>query len=522
MADELEVDSPVRIACLEHLTGPSRGSVTWLALSALDLCLMPNRFIRVAEARPGEKREGLVARLHRAGDSYEIEAVEDRPVLVNGARATARLLEHCDIIEFGDTGPISRFCLCREDQPIRTKVGEILGDCVAYMRSSRQPVARRVFRAARDVLRRLTRQTTILFRLGIILAIVVLATLAYQQSRMNALLEQRIESGSTRLDGFAGALTRAQEEALTPQDLRALGQELGHRLTSNADRLAALERRSTATARVIADSMPAVVFLQGAYGFKEISSGRMLRYAVDDAGRPLASPRGQPVLTLDGDGPVAERRFTGTGFAVGDDGVLVTNRHVALPWENDANIDSLADQDLAPVMIRFIHYRPGHPVAGKVELLRASAAADLALLRREDGGAPMPGLELAAAPPAAGDEVIVMGYPTGLRALLVQSGDAFIEELRESDDTGFWSIAARLAEDGHIVPLASRGIVGQVTKATIVYDAETTHGGSGGPVLDIDGKVVAINAAILPEYGGSNLGVPVAKVRALVDEAGLR
>jgi len=171
-------------------------------------------------------------------------------------------------------------------------------------------------------------------------------------------------------------------------------------------------------------------------------------------------------------------------------------------------------------MIRFIHYRPGHPVAGKVELLRASAAADLALLRREDGGAPMPGLELAAAPPAAGDEVIVMGYPTGLRALLVQSGDAFIEDLRESDDTGFWSVAARLAEDGHIVPLASRGIVGQVTPTIVVYDAETTHGGSGGPVLDIDGKVVAINAAILPEYGGSNLGVPAALVRALLEDPG--
>ncbi len=80
----------------------------------------------------------------------------------------------------------------------------------------------------------------------------------------------------------------------------------------------------------------------------------------------------------------------------------------------------------------------------------------------------------------------------------------------------------RLAEKGHIAPLASRGIVSQATPVTIVYDAETTHGGSGGPVLDIDGSVVAVNAAILPEYGGSNLGVPVAKVRTLLEDAGLR
>jgi S1-C subfamily serine protease len=56
-----------------------------------------------------------------------------------------------------------------------------------------------------------------------------------------------------------------------------------------------------------------------------------------------------------------------------------------------------------------------------------------------------------------------------------------------------------------------------VSDATIAYDAETTHGGSGGPVLDIDGEVVAVNSAILPEYGGSNLGVPVEEVRRLLE-----
>ena len=46
-------------------------------------------------------------------------------------------------------------------------------------------------------------------------------------------------------------------------------------------------------------------------------------------------------------------------------------------------------------------------------------------------------------------------------------------------------------------------------------------GGSGGPVLNIEGKVVAVNAAILPEFGGSNLGVPVSKVRELLADLGL-
>ncbi|MEE8265386.1 MAG: hypothetical protein V3R62_03500, partial [Acidiferrobacterales bacterium] len=86
----------------------------------------------------------------------------------------------------------------------------------------------------------------------------------------------------------------------------------------------------------------------------------------------------------------------------------------------------------------------------------------------------------------------------------------------------FWAVAARLSEEQFIRPLASRGIVGQVTRATVVYDAETTHGGSGGPVLDINGDVIAVNAAIIPEYGGSNLGVPAEYARRLLEDADVR
>jgi S1-C subfamily serine protease len=84
----------------------------------------------------------------------------------------------------------------------------------------------------------------------------------------------------------------------------------------------------------------------------------------------------------------------------------------------------------------------------------------------------------------------------------------------------FWSVTASLSKGGLIAPLASRGIVGQVTNAAVVYDAETTQGGSGGPVLDLTGEVVAVNAAILPEFGGSNIGVPVSAARELLDGAG--
>ena len=103
--------------------------------------------------------------------------------------------------------------------------------------------------------------------------------------------------------------------------------------------------------------------------------------------------------------------------------------------------------------------------------------------------------------------------------MLAQTGDDFLAELQADDNLDFWGVAKRLSEAQFIRPLASRGIVGQRSESTVVYDADTTHGGSGGPVLDIDGNVIAINTAIIPEYGGSNFGIPVEYARRLLEDA---
>jgi len=508
------------VVTLEHLTGPSRGTVSWLTESAVDIVLTAAGQLKVAESQSGP-REGLVARLHRANGSYEIEAPEGQPVWVNRERVAARRLHHGDMIEFGETGPVSRFRIYGDAQPRRKSIPDILDDCLCYLRSSRRPARHKLVHAIGQLLRELTFATTILFRVLVLAALVGFGFLAWQQYQVNIRLQERIETGAERVESVAAAVARAREEALRPGDLTALREEIGERVVSNLARLEALEQRSKATARVIAGSVPAVAFLQGSYGFREPDSGRMLRHVVNADGLPLISPRGQPLLTLEGDGPVAEIDVIGTGFLLGDRGTLVTNRHVALPWEGEAGMAVLAAGGLEPLMMRFIAYFPNRPEAIAVELLSASDSADLALLRLAAPPDSVVGLALAPAPPEPGDEVIVMGYPTGLRSLLAQSGAAFIEALQQAEETDFWTVAARLAAAGHIAPLASRGIVGQATAETIVYDAETTHGGSGGPVLDLEGRVIAVNTAILPEFGGSNLGVPAEKVRALLEAAGL-
>ena len=43
-----------------------------------------------------------------------------------------------------------------------------------------------------------------------------------------------------------------------------------------------------------------------------------------------------------------------------------------------------------------------------------------------------------------------------------------------------------------------------------MYDARTSGGGSGGPVLDRQGQVIGVNAAYNPDFEGGNYGVPIA------------
>ena len=512
---------PANTASLEILTGPARGTAAWLSEETLDVSLDEAEQIRVSEAGSEPLADGVFARLHRAGDSYEIEAREHRPLWINGERVESKRLEQRDLIEFGDRGPLSRFRLYRQGDRIDRGLGDMLADCIDYTRVSRRPRLARLQRAAGDFLYDFTLRTTLVFRVGVILALAALAWLSWQQYRSAEMLQQQVESRSGQLENFARALTRTQQESIRRTDLRQLREELSRDLSAASARLESLEQRSVAVSRVIAAATPAVAFLQGAWGYREIDTQRMLRYEVDADGNLVFSPFGRPSLTLEGEGEIALLEFTGTAFLVSPDGALLTNRHLAQPWDEDGTLELMLEQGMQPVLHRLIAYLPGNEKALPVELLQVSAETDLALLACREPLTDLPYLELGERLSEPGDEVIVMGYPTGLRSMVAQTGEGFITELETDESLDFWQIAERLARSKLIRPLASRGIVGQRTEAVIVYDAETTAGGSGGPVLDIDGRAIAVNTAIIREFGGSNFGIPAVYARRLLLQAGI-
>ncbi|MFQ5937648.1 MAG: serine protease, partial [Acidiferrobacterales bacterium] len=283
------------------------------------------------------------------------------------------------------------------------------------------------------------------------------------------------------------------------------------------------EARLAAGRSIISTAAQSIVFLQGAYGLIEATSGKPLRYAgLGPDGNPLRNAAGEAFITTEGNGPIIENLFTGTAFVASDGGLLLTNRHVAMPWEIDEAARAIFKQGFRPVLRRFIGYLPGIREPFEVKLVAASDEADVAVLRCSAVTGRIRPLNLSSVPAQPGDEVIVIGYPTGVRALLARSDTAFVEKLKTEPDMDFWTVAQRLSSKGRISPLATRGIVGQISAAAVVYDAETTSGGSGGPVLNVNAEVIAINSGMMPEFSGSNLGVPAQQAQMLLADARAR
>jgi S1-C subfamily serine protease len=314
-----------------------------------------------------------------------------------------------------------------------------------------------------------------------------------------------------------------QEQALYARLADAATSEsrtLRAELQATRDRLAALESERAAGERIVRDFGPGVCMIQGAYVFQDADS-RPLRLKLDESGAAAKDADGNALLDPEGAGPVHEVEFLGTGFLVDRRGLVLTNRHVAEPWWNDDEAKSLAERGFSARMttLRAFFPRQKEPFA----LTPGSLAerTDIALLRCDLRGLRLPALPLDRSGRGAvtGQAVVLVGFPAGIEAMLAKADADVVRAVLESAGTSAGRISEALAQRGLVRPSTTQGHIADVTETDVVFDAPTTQGGSGGPLLNRSGVVIGVSYAVLSHFGGNSFAVPIRHALPLVTEA---
>jgi S1-C subfamily serine protease len=350
-----------------------------------------------------------------------------------------------------------------------------------------------------------------------------------QAERERERFAARVDEERARAEAERAALVaqveelRRQEQALYAQLADAAAAEsrnLRAELETTRGRLAALESERAAGERVVRAFGPGVCLIQGGYAFQD-ADGRPLRYRLDERGAPSLDADGNPLVDPEGTGPVHEVEYLGTGFLVDRRGLVLTNRHVAQPWWNDDEARSLAERGFRPRQTTLRAFFPRQKEPFTLVLGTIAEHADLALLRCDLRGLRLPALPLDRSGRGAvtGQAVVLVGFPAGIEAMLAKADAGVARAVLESAGTSTARISEALAERGLVRPSTTQGHIADVTETDVVFDAPTTQGGSGGPLLNRNGVVIGVSYAVLSRFGGNAFAVPIRHALPLVARA---
>ena len=456
--------------------------------------------------------------------------------LVNGYRVGEVRLKNGDVVELGGGGPRLRVAIA--DEPTRSRG---LADALRSVAGPEAPSAtRKLARALLVVLAAsLLVSAAVLVHGGLSrgriqkeigqlrgqlsadqaarLALLRSVTAerrrgAEEQARREAAVRERIEALREREEALRRRLSDAEADAsLRSTELNDLRRQLGEAHQRQSE----LSSERSVAERIVRERQGGVGFVEGVYDYVD-AEGNPARFSTPPAadaaaagGEAAAEPGGATLRFV----------YTGTGFLVSSAGHVLTNRHVAEPWWKDERAAKLKALGYTPRRQALRIYFPGIPEPLPLSVERVAETADVALGRVTlPAGVrpPVLPLETGGPAPSPGQGIVLLGYPTGLDALLARLDDAVVEEVVTAAAADPERVSRELARRGMIRPLATQGHLGDVLPNQLVYDAATTVGGSGGPVFNAAGRVIGVNAAILTGFGGASFGVPVRLALALL------
>ncbi|MBI1826291.1 MAG: trypsin-like peptidase domain-containing protein [Planctomycetes bacterium] len=479
-------------AQLIYLSGPLRGRTITYRRPVLIAGSGANCDIRFRNT-PSVAAKHAEIRFQQEGCCFLVKAL-DGAVFVNTGQVSEVILEPDDLIEFGLGGPKARFRIFAAEGEVCKPVYLMMNDAQDVRRESGWWASARALSA--DLIWRAKRPV----RIGIVAALIAAAIIggviggsivgsrsAHRQEMLSQKLVAKYEQQLNVLERQIAAFQRDQAGRCSRDDIEKLKAEMAGRVAM----VDALADQDAALKRVLDVYSRGVCLIHGAYSFT---------MQQDEQTIPLTAS----------DGSLIAVEYLGSGFLASADGDIITNRHIGEPWWNSEASKTLIDKGFVPHFMFLNATFPGKPptTIDPKSIHISTDGVDVATMRVQVESVPVLPLATEKQSASRGERVIVLGYPTGLNAILARmESDAQEKALAKATDTT--TLIAQLAEMNAISPVITQGALNDVLERRLVYDAETTSGGSGGPVFGSKGVVIGVNFAITRDFQGSNFGVPI-------------
>ena len=444
-------------AIFVHLSGSKRGKTESFTDSKIGIGTDSSSNLRF-NLLTDKNTSPLHAEINLRECDYILKDLDSsKGTFVNNRLIEEVVIHDGDLIEFGDNGPRVRFRIKAEEGDVCKPFREMLADS---MDLAREPHKGRKLITATSFLKNLL-------------------TEAFTQS------------------SFKFKLVTLLIFFLTTVGTGTLFYAIYSSLTETTKRVELLEFESAIGEKIIKDFSKGICLIQCSFSLVDEVSGEPLK--AWNSGRLLTN------------------NLTGTGFIISNSGKVLTNRHVVEPgWNQTANFIP-TEPGLKPriEVLRAFFPNVKNPVLLKLE--KVSEVADVALLSFEPEGIDIPVLELDLSGKDAieGEPVVLLGYPAGMKALFAKTDPDIAKEISKLP---FLEAAQELSNHHLIKPISTQGHISDVLNERIIYDALTTVGGSGGPLFNNKGKVIAINYGIFRGFSGANFGVPIKYAIELIED----